>query len=101
MIMMFDNDDDGDDKDCQISKNSRPWWLADLFHRHKVCTSCKINKKEADHDYVEYENDDDDGNGKGCHDDKCEIFSITTKVPDMVYSSVLKLCDQKKKEMEL
>ena len=24
MIMMFDNDDDGYDKDCQISKNSRP-----------------------------------------------------------------------------
>ena len=70
MIMMFDNDDDGDDKDCQISKNSRLWWLVDLFHRHKVCTSCKINKKKVDHDYVEYENDDD-GDGKGCHDDNC------------------------------
>ena len=28
-------------------------------------------------------------------------LSITTKVPDSVYSSVLKLCEQKKKEMEL
>ena len=86
----------GDGKDRQISKNSRSRWFF-----VNLCTSCKINKKEVDHDYVEYENDDDDGNGKGCHDDKCEIFSITTKVPDMVYSSVLKLCDQKKKEMEL
>ena len=35
------------------------------------------------------------------HDDFFVNISIATKVPDSVYSSVLKLCEQKKKEMEL